>query len=185
MNRFFRNLGFVYAVNAINGLLGVLVVPVAVRLLGKSGYGLYAIYTVVASYIMLADLGIGRYVTRELAAAKTVDQKSDVVKVALGLYVVIAVALVVTLPFTVTIAHAAFPVGPDHERMVSWIAALAVLEFVLGVPANVRQAQCVAEERFGSYAAFILASGTLRYALTFGAIFLTREPLFLVVALVS
>ena len=49
MSRMPHNLLSVYTAHAITGIVGVAVVPVAVRLLGIEGYGLLSIYTLLES----------------------------------------------------------------------------------------------------------------------------------------
>ena len=58
MSNFKTNILSVYSVNVINGVLGIVFIPLSLKLLGAEGYGLYSMYVTLASLIGLADIGI-------------------------------------------------------------------------------------------------------------------------------
>ncbi|RYF40344.1 MAG: hypothetical protein EOO38_22045, partial [Cytophagaceae bacterium] len=98
MPSFKKNLASVYTVNILNGVMGVLIIPFSLKLLGPEGYGLFSIYTVIASFISLLDIGIGKSLQRTLSiddGGKTQDEKlAD----ACGAYMLVMVVVAILLP---------------------------------------------------------------------------------------
>ena len=188
---FLKNVSAVWAVNFVNGALGIAFVPIAVHRLGAAGYGLLSIYTVVAGYVALTDLGIGPNLQRLLAGRpdgptpgrpESVFGDSEAwrrqqIQTAWGLYLLLSVGLLVVLLVLMHIVPTyLFPVGAGSRRAVQWLTLFAVIDFVLGVPVLLMQNTCAAAERFGRYSRFTLASGLIRYSLMFAGVLLTTRP---------
>src|SRR5436189_124385 len=191
MRVFLKNVSAVWAVNFVNGALGIAFVPIAVHRLGAAGYGLLSIYTVVAGYVALTDLGIGPNLQRLLAGRpdgptpgrpESVFGDSEAwrrqqIQTAWGLYLLLSVGLLVVLLVLMHIVPTyLFPVGAGSRRAVQWLTLFAVIDFVLGVPVLLMQNTCAAAERFGRYSRFTLASGLIRYSLMFAGVLLTTRP---------
>lgn len=169
MSRFPHSLLTVYAANGLNGVVSVISVPVAVRLLGLSGYGLLSFYALMAGYILLADFGIGKNLLRLLAESRDPEVKKRHIRVAAGLYIALCLAWVCAAPFLVVLVpRYLFPVSPEHLAGLRWMVVLSIAEFALGIPASLMQTSCVAEQRFDSYSAYTLISGLLRNAAIIG-----------------
>jgi O-antigen/teichoic acid export membrane protein len=177
MSRFPRNLLTVYAANGLNGVVSVVAIPIAVKLLGLSGYGLLSFYGLMAGYILLADFGIGKNLLRLLAESSDPEAKQRHLRVAAGLYVALGVAWIAAAPFLVILVpRYLFPVSPEYLPGLRWIVVLSIAEFALGIPASLMQTSCVAEQRFDSYSAYSLFSGLLRNAAIIGGALLFRSP---------
>lgn len=169
--------------NLVNGVLGIVFVPVAVHRLGAAGYGLFSIYTVVAGYVALTDLGVGPNLQRLLAGrpgGKTAGRPEAAVheiQTAWGFYLLLSAGLLLLL---IALLHVVpqylFPVAPESRRVVQWITAFAVFDWVLGLPVLLLQNTCAAAERFDRYSRFTLASGLVRYGLMFAGVLLTTRP---------
>lgn len=178
MSRFPRNLLTVYAAHGINGVIAVLTIPIAVKLLGIPGYGLFSIYAVLVSYILLADFGVSKNLLRLLAETGRPETASRHIRVALGLYVLLSVVWFVFCPvLVIAIPRYVFPVPAESLGALRWMVFFCVVEFTLGVPASVMQTACVAGQRFQSYVRFSLASGLIRSAAILTGAFLFRSPL--------
>ena len=177
MSKFPSNLLTVYAANGLNGVVSVIAIPVVVRLLGLSGYGLLSFYALMGSYILLADLGIGKNLLRLLAEPRDAEAKRRQVRVAAGLYVVLCLAWLGAAPFLLMLVpRYLFPVAHQYVAGLQWIVVLSIAEFALGIPASLMQTACVAEQRFDSYAAYTLLSGLLRSAALIGGALVFRSP---------
>jgi O-antigen/teichoic acid export membrane protein len=177
VRRFLKHVSAVWVVNATNGILGVVFVPLAVSRLGMEGYGLFSIYTVLSGYMILAELGIGTNLQRLLASNPDENWRRQQLQTVLGLYVVMCVLALSLLPALVyLVPRFIFPVAPEARSLVARITIFAVLEYVMGVPTSVIQNACVADERFGRYARFALASGAVRYGLMFSAVLVFSRP---------
>ncbi|HET8712394.1 MAG TPA: hypothetical protein VFM23_01790 [Gemmatimonadales bacterium] len=192
MRVFLKNVSAVWVMNLVNGVLGIVFVPIAVHRLGASGYGLFSIYTVLASYVALTDLGIGTNLQRILAGRGKGDGGGDdawrreQVQTAWGFYLLLCAALLLLLIALVRVVpDYLFPVSADSRRAVQWITVLAVLDFVLGVPALLMQNTAAAAERFDRYSRFGLTSGLVRYTLMFAGVLLTRRPEVLVAVITA
>lgn len=192
MRVFLKNVSAVWVMNLVNGVLGIVFVPVAVHRLGATGYGLFSIYTVLASYVALTDLGIGTNLQRILAGRGKGEGGGDdawrreQLQTAWGFYLALCAALLLLLVALVfVVPDYLFPVGAESRTAVQWITVFAVLDFVLGVPALLMQNTAAAAERFDRYSRFGLVSGVIRYTLMFGGVLLTRRPEVLVAVITA
>lgn len=177
MRRFFGSLSAVYLVNIVNGLLGVAFVPIALRRLGPSGYGVYSLYAVLAGYVVLVELGLGKNLLRLLAGERDPERRREQFRLAFGVYLAISAVLLVALPaLAYLVPSVVFPMPPEHRAALGWITVLTAVEYVVGVPVSMMQTRCVADEEFRRYSRFSLASGLLRYALSFLAVLLFDRP---------
>jgi O-antigen/teichoic acid export membrane protein len=186
MPRLIRNASWVYAAQVLNGLLGIAFVPIAVARLGTDGYGLFAVYAVLVGYVVLAELGVGKNLLRRLAGEPSVELRVEELQVALGTYLGISLILItIVAPILTWQAPAVFPVPPAYRTALRWVVALAVADYVLGVPVAVRQTYAMSAERFDRYACFTALSGLVRYGLAFAALALAPGAVALVAALVG
>ncbi len=176
MKNFVRGLSAVTFVNALNGVLGVVIVPIAVKRLGIEGYGLYSIFSVLSGYLVLVELGMGKNLVRLLGTAPSEREARDLLRLALGLYVTIAVALVALSPLIVPAVEAAmFRVPAPYVTTVYWIAVIAILDYLLGIPVAIRLNYALSRENISSYARFMLVSNASRYSLMLAGVLLTRR----------
>jgi O-antigen/teichoic acid export membrane protein len=172
-----RNTLLVSGVHVINGILGIIVIPVALTRLGVTGYGLFSTYGVLASFIGIADLGISRYTLRALASEPDPRAQTRQLQASCGLYLAVFTVLVVLLPAVLfVIPRYILPVPEDDQSSLRWIIVFSVMEYGLSVPIVLRQNYCSAIERFDRFAAFNLASGIARYCVLFAGILLFANP---------
>jgi len=183
---FTRNVLTVYVGFATSGASAVAAVLVAIRFLGPSGYGLFAIYGILASCTALFDLGIGRGLLRQLAAATDARQRVEYLRVALALYLLIAGVLVVSLPLELyLIPRLLFPVPTENVGAVQLIVAIAVVEYAVAIPLNLIQTSAMAEEGFQSYGRWLVVSGLCRNGLMIAAAVLTHSPVITAAAMIA
>ncbi|MDO8736886.1 MAG: hypothetical protein Q7K29_07360, partial [Thermoleophilia bacterium] len=181
-----KNLASVYLVNAVNGVLGLIFVPVAVSLLGISGYGLFSIYAVMASYVALIDLGVTKNFVLLLTSDKKISERKGHLQTAFGIYIALSVLLLLMLPLLLfLIPKYIFSVPAPDVSALRWIIAFSVIEYVLAIPTAMTQMSCVADEKFERYSLFTFASGMYRYALLFIGIAVFGTPAAVVGLVVS
>lgn len=181
-----RNISGVSLANVGNGILGLIFVPVAVKRLGAVAYGEFAIYSILVSYVVLLELGLGKNLLRRLAGSVDEHYQLDQLRLAAGLYVTIAVLLLVTLPgIAYVVPRYLFPVSAELQGTVGRIAILAILDYVMGVPTSLMQTRCVASEQFGRYSRYAITSGAYRYGLGFLALLVTNRADVVVAFMVS
>ena len=179
-----RNLISVYGSNAIIGVIGTLAISFAVRTLDKAAYGLYSVYGVLASLMLLAEFGTNKNLFRLLAADRRAEAQARRIQSVLGLYLVIAGALVVSLPVLLyAIPRWLFPVDAVHAGALRWIIAIATLEYIAAIPISLVQTACMANERFDLYSKFNFVSGVCRYVLMCGSLALYGHPVAAVAAI--
>ena len=163
--------------NVINGILGLIVIPVGVGLLGTGGYGLFSIYSVLASYVAIVDFGIGKNLLRLLASEPRRARENVHLQNAFGIYLTISALLLLSLPALLVIVPAyIFPVSEAKISALRWIIAFAVLEYIIAVPTSMTQTFCIANEHFDRYSKFTFVAGLYRYALMFIGIWMFRTP---------
>jgi O-antigen/teichoic acid export membrane protein len=179
-----RRVSYLSGANLVNGILGVVFVPVAVHRLGPAGYGLFSIYGVLVGYVVLVELGLGKNLVRVLAGIRDEEERRRQLQLAWGLYLTVTLVLVVLAPVAAWLVPAVlFPVEPAQRAAVAWISVFAIADYVIGVPVSLRQNLCVADERFDRYSRYIVASGLLRYGVGFSAVFVFANPTAVVGAL--
>jgi O-antigen/teichoic acid export membrane protein len=177
MRNFLRGLSAVTLVNVINGVLGIVIVPIAVKRLGIEGYGLYSIFSVLAGYLVLVELGLGKNLVRVLGAVHSDEEARSLLRLALGLYVAIAAGLVLLSPLLVPAVGAVlFRVPAQYVASVYWIAGIAIVDYLLGIPVSLRLNYALSRERMGAYARFMLISNASRYALMLAGVLSTTRP---------
>lgn len=181
MRRFLANLLGLYSANVVNGVLGVLLVPFAVHRLGTASYALVSINVVLASYLVLVEMGLGRGIIKHLGGDADEHGRQQILRAACGLYVAMCGGLLVIAPLLVwVVPRFVFPVPVEQVGALQIITALAIAEYVLGVPASLMQNQAIAERRFHRYSRYVLVTGLLRYGLTFGVLLFTTRPEYVV-----
>ena len=177
MSNLKRNILSVYSVNIVNGLLGIVFVPLSLKLLGTNGYGLFSIYGVLATFITLIDLGVGKNLLRLLAADTAEDVRRRHLQNAFGIYLALFGLLLLSLPVLLVVVPAyLFPVSPENVTALRWILFFSVIEYALIIPIYLIQNVCLADEKVDRYSRFTLVSGLVRYALMFGGIFVFKAP---------
>lgn len=186
MRGFVRRASALYFANAVNGVLGIAFVPIAVHRLGTSGYGLFSIYSVIAGYVILIELGLGKNLVRLLGKEHDAAERLRQLRLAAGLYMCVCGVLVVLAPLLAyVVPRYVFAVGAPDRATLGLITLLAVVEYVLGVPSSLIVNHALAQERFTQYSRFVLASGITRYGLAFAALVLFPRPELVVAAMVS
>ncbi|MBI4706722.1 lipopolysaccharide biosynthesis protein [Candidatus Desantisbacteria bacterium] len=186
MSNFKKNILSVYGVNIINGVLGILIVPLSLKLLGTEGYGLFSIYIVLASFVALADLGIGKNLQRLLASEHDPCIQRTHLQNTFGMYLMVSLFLIIVLPALVVIIPVyLFPIASKNLGNLRWIIFFAVFEYFIAIPVIMRQNLCIAKERFDCYSAFNFVSGMTRYILMFVGILVFASPVVVVGLVVS
>ena len=176
MKNFLRGLSAITLVNVINGVLGVVIVPVAVKRLGIEGYGLYSIFSVLAGYLVLVELGLGKNLVRLLGAVAAEAEARELLRLALGLYVAIAAGLLLLAPVLIAAVEAVmFHVSAPYVASVYWIAGIAIVDYLLSIPVSIRLNYALSRERIGEYAKFMFISNASRYALMLAGVLLTSR----------
>jgi O-antigen/teichoic acid export membrane protein len=172
-----RQLGFVYAANAVNGLLGLAVVPIGLRLLKADGYGLLGLYTALCAYLALCDLGIPKTTIRKLTGLACPEQRRELLRLVVTLYVCIAASLVLLAPLLAYyLPQKLLWVPAERAGQLRIMILLAVLDYLLSIPVTITQACCVAEQRFDRYSRFTVVSGTSRYTVMLLAVLWFHSP---------
>jgi O-antigen/teichoic acid export membrane protein len=177
MPKFRTNIIFVYGVNILNGFLGLLFVPLMLKMLGAEGYGLFSIFGALTSFIILIDLGIGRNLQRLLASESDTHKQQVHLQNALGIYLGLALLLATLLPaLLIVIPGYIFPVSPGNLFALRWIISFSILDYILGIPVVMRQIFCAANEKFQQHSACVFVSGITRYTLILIGILVFASP---------
>lgn len=177
MRIFIQNLSSVYVVNALNGVLGVLLVPYTMNFLGVEGYGVFSIFSLLTGYLMLVELGIGKNLVRKLAKESSPEHLKECLRDASGLYLSLCIIILISLPALVyLVSNFLFPTKSQYVGMVQVITIFAAIDYLLSIPTSMIQATCVSRQDFKKYSQFAMISGFYRYALTFIGVALFARP---------
>ena len=172
-----KNILSVYSVNLVNGVLGIVFVPLGIKILGTESYGLFSIYSVLAAYVGLADLGISKNLIRLLASEPLEAERKKYLQSALGIYLSIGSVLLIIVPILLfVIPRYFFPVSQDRISALRWIVLFSIIEYILAVPTVLVQNFCIANEHFERYARFAFISGLYRYGLMFAGVIFWGTP---------
>jgi len=181
LSDFKRNIFYVYLTNALNGILGIILVPLCVKMMGTSGYGLFSIYAVLLSYFSLADLGISKNLFRQLSAEREESTQRYNLQIALGMYLIVTAVLLLTMPLMIVgIPLYVFPVSAENLAPLRLIVFLTLIEYVISIPLIMLQNYCIANEKFDCYSKFTFISGVYRYLLLFTAVWTLGSPVAIV-----
>jgi O-antigen/teichoic acid export membrane protein len=171
MPSFKKSLASIYTVNILNGVMGILFIPLSLKFLGAEGYGLFSIYTVIASFVALLDAGIGKSLQRALSIERKKELQRENIQNACGAYLLVLCALAAALPGLIFLLPIyIFPVEKHLTDALHWIIFFSCIEFLLFIPLAINQSICFANEEFEKHAKFSLISGIARYAVLFAAI---------------
>lgn len=172
-----KSLFSVYAAVAGNGVLGLLAVPIGLRYLGIEGYGLFSLYTLMVSYILMTDLGVSKNLFALLSRHREPENQLEYMRTAFGLYCCLCMGWLLLMPLLLWLVPAVvFPVIPAHRSALRWLTVLAIGEFALGVPQSLMQTSCLAKEQFTGYSRYTLLSGVLRNAILIAGSIVFRSP---------
>jgi len=171
------DLGLVYAAAGFNGVLGIAAVPVGIYVMGKAGYGLYSIYAIVGSYIVLAESGFTKNLVRLLSRDSDPESELATLRAAFGFYVVLSLLLVAALPGLAWIAPTLIFDLPAHHRAVGCqLVSIALVEYIVSIPSSTVVWYGNANGRFREIARYNILSGAVRYLLLYGAICFIGTP---------
>jgi O-antigen/teichoic acid export membrane protein len=177
MLRFIKDLSAMTFVNLVVGILGVAAVPIALRSLGASGYGLYSVFAVLSGYLLIVELGLGKNLVRVLGHAASEESRTRAVQVALGVYVAIPATLLVLSPLLMALVlDVMFRVPVEARSALRWIAIVAALDYTAGIPVSLRINNTLADNALTCYARFNLASNLVRFAILFAALIVSHRP---------
>jgi O-antigen/teichoic acid export membrane protein len=150
--------------HVVNGLLGIAFVPIALRRLGDAGYGALSVYWFMVGYLVLIELGVGKNLVREVAAAADTDQHRLHVQNAVNAYLVIAVVVIVLGPLLAwVVPRWVIPFQPSLQGSVGLLVLLAAADYLSGIFVSLHTAEAMVSGRFTRYAWFQSMSGLLRY----------------------
>ena len=182
---FIKNLLSVYSANFVVGIIGIATIPLVVSALGKEQYGIYSIYTVLASYVALVDCGVTKHFVRLIASDRRVENQTECLQKALGWYLVLSAILILTLPLNIYFVVAfLFPVAPIHQNQLIMIIILVIIEFIITIPTMISQTLTISNENFTRLSKYNVITGCYRYGLMISGAFYFKKPAMVVAFLV-
>ncbi len=181
-----RNVAAIYGAYVINGVLSIVVIPLALKRFGVDGYGIFAIYGVLVMCCNLLGMGLTKHFTRLLASHRDLGTQIVNLRVAWALRLVFSLVLLACLPvFCLIVPAFLFPVNSPDVSTVRWLVALAIVDYVLTTPTELMTFFCIANERIDRYSTFVVFSGLYRYGLMFFGVLVFGTPLLTVALLVA
>jgi len=174
--------GYIYGANLVNGILGLIAIPIGLHQLHATGYGLFAIYLIIVSYSQFFELGMTKSLARSIAQANGVDEQCDILTTAITVFILIACTLIVLSPLIIYLAtHYIFPAPTDILSTMKLIIAFGLLDYLLSIPTNIIKSYSTGLESFRTYSIFSVFSGLFRYTIMIVAFFLFNHSISLVV----
>ncbi|MFE3977718.1 MULTISPECIES: oligosaccharide flippase family protein [unclassified Priestia] len=166
MSKIKKNLIYVYSSTAVNGVLGLIFVPIALHYLGVSSYGLYSIFITLTGFIVLAELGFNKYFTRILSSNRNLEEQKSNLQIAIGFYIYVYIFLIIILaPLLVYIVpNYIFPIE-GKKNLVIVIVICSILDYLFTIPTTLLKTNSISNERFDRLSKFNLVTGLWRYSL--------------------
>ncbi|WCM14576.1 oligosaccharide flippase family protein [Priestia filamentosa] len=184
MSKIKKNLMYVYGSTAVNGLLGLIFVPIALKNIGVEGYGLYSIFITLTGFIVLAELGFNKYFTRLLSSNRDEKDQKINLQVSVGFYIYVYIVLIVILaPILIyIIPNYIFPIDGKHN-IVRIIVACAILDYLFTIPTSLLKTYSISNEKFNKLSRFNLSTGLWRYSLLIITSILFKSAVILVIVI--
>ncbi|MEB4860650.1 oligosaccharide flippase family protein [Priestia megaterium] len=182
MSKIKKNLIYVYGSTAVNGVLGLIFVPIALHYLGVSGYGLYSIFITLTGFIVLAELGFNKYFTRLLSSNRNLEEQKSNLQIAIGFYIYVYVFLIIILaPLLVYIVpNYIFPIE-GKNNLVKIIVICSILDYLFTIPTTLLKTNSISNERFNKLSKFNLITGLWRYSLLIVSCIFFKSAIILVI----
>ena len=138
--RILRNIGSGLIAQAWSGALGVIVLPILVRGLGPERYGLLALSLALIGFAAIADLGVGRAVSKYLAedfetneVSRTQQHISSALTICVVMGTVATGILALAVPFLVDhVLRIPSPLARE-ARVVLWTTSFGLLPVLLRI----------------------------------------------------
>jgi hypothetical protein len=136
--------------SVVSGAVGLAAVPVTVHALGFSGYGVIGWYSAFLAGLSLFDGGTAKYLKRAVIRAEStaVDEVPSILSAYLWIVLALVVIAATGVLLIATDTFSAKRVVPLDTPLLAALAAVAVIEFTLGIPILVGQAQFLAADRY-------------------------------------
>lgn len=165
--KFLHKLFFVYSSGIINGVLGILLIKYLVQKVGFAGYGVYSVYLISQSYLLLFDSSVTRSLVRSIIDD---GENRSIFRSHASAFWIIGIALIIGI---LGIGAWQFSLPEDARGLtVIFVIIVSVIEFLGNILISLRQSYVVAREDFRSISIFTILSGLIRYSLLFLSIYL-------------
>jgi O-antigen/teichoic acid export membrane protein len=133
-SRVLLNASTQWLATAVHAVVGLFLVPFLLVQLGREGYGLIGLMGVIASFNMVADLGFGGALSRQLAEqlAKQDKQRfNELVSTAMAYYILVGLfvaALCFTLaPWLASVFNVSDALLPQAIFLIRWYSSISIL----------------------------------------------------------
>jgi O-antigen/teichoic acid export membrane protein len=151
INRILRNGATSYLTMVVTSACGFVMVPIALRYLGKEEYGLLVLVGALAGYVSLSGLGIGTAIMRSVAEARSATSPPDLspaISTAFFFYLLISIlGLLATLPLIHPLPQF-FQVPPDKVRLSQMLLLISFTGAWATFPLSVYSGVLMGRERF-------------------------------------
>ena len=171
-----RNISYVYCVNLVKGLLGVATIPMGIFFLGTEGFALFSLYLLISSYCDFFGLGVIRNLSRLISKSDDQSQIISHLSTAVAFFSCLTVILLLLSPLLIQVVIKIFPMPDLQISYLKRIAFFSLLDYLLSIPTNILQANCISNLLFSKFSKFSLCSGISRYGLMFLSFIIFRRP---------
>lgn len=150
-------------------VIGFITVPLIIRTIGKSGYGVLAIVLTVTSYSALLQLGLGNTIVRYIAKYQGIDTRKEhqIVSMAFAFYCVIGLIALIAAIFLYFRLEYIFQFEADQIHMAKTLFVIYSLDAIITLPFTAFYSYMKGHNQFTAFNISLILRTVLRFALIY------------------
>lgn len=153
----------------LNILISLIYVPIMLKLMGQSEYGLYSLVASVIAYLSVLDMGFGNAMIRYVSKAKVRNDNQEEMKINglfLLLYLIIGIiALLIGTVLVFNVSHIFKALTTAELAKAKIIMAILVFTVAISFPLSVFDSYVIASEKF-TFSKVLVLIKNIMYPLT-------------------
>lgn len=150
-------------------VIGFITVPLIIRAIGKSGYGVLAIILTVTSYSALLQLGLGNTIVRYIAKYQGIDTQKEhqIVSMAFAFYSVIGLIALIAAVFLYFRLEHIFQFEAGQVQMAKTLFVIYSLDAIITLPFTAFYSYMKGHNQFTAFNISLILRTVLRFALIY------------------
>lgn len=150
-------------------VIGFITVPLIIRTIGKSGYGVLSIVLTVTSYSSLLQLGLGNTTVRYIAKYRGIDMKMvhQIVSMAFAYYAVIGLIALVAATFLYFRMEYVFQFEADQIQTAKTLFVIYSIDAIITLPSTAFYSFMKGHNQFTAFNISLILRTVLRFALIY------------------
>ncbi|WMN16070.1 oligosaccharide flippase family protein [Pseudomonas piscis] len=162
MNNWLKRSLALYSANGLNFLLNILIIPIIIHYIGFQGYGLYSVYIIISSTLLLLDSALSKSAVSIIYSTPE-EQRAEIISATRAAYTITGVVLLISAPLLSEGIAGVFPLVKSQLNLAYWAGATAIIEYTLALPGQYFQMLNVLRSRHFTYARYQFYTQLIRF----------------------